>query len=70
MLVYWLIVALLGSAPFTPTMDKLKLTGRTLGRVFNYRRVCMHATEQYGNRAPLTDPRNVMALRKETGGRT
>jgi hypothetical protein len=24
-------------------MDKLKLTGRTLGRVFNSRRVCMHA---------------------------
>ncbi len=24
-------------------MEKLKLTGQTLGRVFNSRRVCMHA---------------------------
>ncbi len=28
---------------FSTSMDKLKLTGRTLGRVFNSRRVCMHA---------------------------
>ncbi len=27
----------------TLQMDKRKLTGRTLGRVFNSRRVCMHA---------------------------
>jgi len=28
---------------FSTSMDKLKLTGRTLGRVFNSRRVCMHS---------------------------
>ncbi len=28
---------------FSTSIDKLKLTGRTLGRVFNSRRVCMHA---------------------------
>jgi len=26
-------------------MDKLKLTGRTLGRVFNFRRVCVYAMD-------------------------
>ncbi len=30
-------------------MDKLKLTGQTLGRVFNSRRVCMHAMHLQSN---------------------
>ncbi len=28
-------------------MDKLKLTGQSLGQVFNFRRGCVHATQLY-----------------------
>jgi hypothetical protein len=29
------------------SMDKLKLTGRNLGRVFKFRRVCLHTIRLY-----------------------
>ncbi len=36
-------------------MDKLQLKGQSLGRVFNSRSGCMHATHLFGYEAKLPD---------------